>query len=245
MTPSEDTLMAYVDGELDAQTRAQVEAAMLVNPEVAERVARHEALRSRVRGAFQETLAEPVPERLLSAARAAPPSVRSNNVVPLRRKHPRQWSWPQWGSIAASLIVGIAVGALVMRNAGVDPITSRDGRLYANAELARALTSQLASTQPATAPVQIGVSFRARAGGYCRTFALQRPDTLAGLACRDGKKWRVEVLARNETGTDAAGHYRQAASAIPKPVVQSIEDRIAGEPLDAHAEAAAQQGNWD
>ncbi len=245
MTLSEETLMAYVDGELDAPARAEVEAAMLANPDVAERVARHEALRNRVHHAFQGTLEEPVPERLLSAVRAAPASARASNVVPLRRKQPHRWSWPEWGSIAASLIVGFLVSVLFLRYSDVEPVTSRNGRLYASGKLAQALSSQLASTQSASAPVQIGVSFHARAGGYCRTFALRDQNAAAGLACRDGEKWRVDVLARNENGASTAGQFRPAASSMPKSVVQSVEDRIAGEPLDARSEAAAQQGNWN
>ena len=37
MTPSEETLMAYVDGELDERARVEVEAAMLANPDIAAR----------------------------------------------------------------------------------------------------------------------------------------------------------------------------------------------------------------
>ncbi len=244
MTPSEETLTAYVDGELDARTRAEVEAVMRSNPDVAARVAHHEALRNRVHQAFQGTLQEPVPERLLAAVRALPASRRPGNVVPLRRKQPRRWSWPEWGSIAASLIVGILVSALFMRRSDVEPVTARAGQLYANGVLAQALSSQLASTQPASAPVQIGVSFHARTGGYCRTFALHDPNAAAGLACRDGEQWRVDLLARSQDAAGAGGGFRPAASSMPKSVLQSVEDRIAGEPLDARAEAAAQQRSW-
>src|SRR5580704_14316575 len=37
MTISEETLMAYADGELDAETRASVEAAMREDPEIGKR----------------------------------------------------------------------------------------------------------------------------------------------------------------------------------------------------------------
>jgi anti-sigma factor RsiW len=69
MTISEETLMAYADGELDAAARASVEAAMQEDPEIRERVARHHALREAMQGAFSAVLKEPVPERLLNAAR--------------------------------------------------------------------------------------------------------------------------------------------------------------------------------
>jgi hypothetical protein len=244
MTPSDETLMAYVDGELDQRARVEVEAAMRANPDIAARVARQQALRKRVRLAFERVAEEPVPERLVAAARAASAPVRANNVIPLRRGEPRKWSWPEWSSMAASLAVGAALSLLFVGHSG--PITSRSGHLFASGALAQALSDQLTSTQanvPA-APVRIGVSFRDKSGNYCRTFALREAGSFAGLACRSGDAWQLDTVARSEESADGAAGYRQAASSLPKPILQSVEDRIAGEPLDTRAEAAAQANGW-
>ena len=80
---ADETLMAYADGEADAATRAQVEAAMQEDPEVGRRVARHRALREAMRGAGASVLDEPVPERLIAAARGRAPT--SGAVVDLSR----------------------------------------------------------------------------------------------------------------------------------------------------------------
>lgn len=247
MTPSDEILMAYVDGELDEQARVEVEAAMHANPDVAARVARQQLLRKRVRLAFDRVVEEPVPDRLVAAARGASAPVRANNVIPLRRKVSRNWSWPEWGSMAASLVVGAALSLLFVRHANVGSITSRSGHLFASGTLAQALSDQLASTQAnaAATPVQIGVSFRDKSGNYCRTFALREAGSLAGLACHSAEGWQLDALARSEEGADAGGaHYRQASSSLPKPILQSLQDRIAGEPLDAQAETAARASGW-
>src|SRR5215472_18904714 len=102
MTFSDETLNAYVDGELDAATRAALETAMTGDPELAQRVARQRALRARVREAFAPVLTEPVPERLLASVRGAPAAERAANVIAFQAR-PR-WSWPQWGAMAASLV---------------------------------------------------------------------------------------------------------------------------------------------
>ena len=86
MTFSEETLMAYADDELDAQTRGAVEAAMASDPEIAARVAQHKALRGELRVAFNNVLDEPIPQRLADAARGVPAVRREGNVIPLRRK---------------------------------------------------------------------------------------------------------------------------------------------------------------
>src|SRR5262245_21219445 len=61
---SPETLMAYADGELDAETRRAIEAEMAVDPQVAQEVERHRAMRAEVGGAFAGVLDEPVPDRL-------------------------------------------------------------------------------------------------------------------------------------------------------------------------------------
>ena len=243
MTFSEETLMAYADNELDAQTRTAVEAAMAADPEIARRVAQHKALRGKLRLAFDNVIEEPTPQRLVNAARGAPAVRREGNVVPLRRKSPQRRGVPLWASIAASLVIGIIIGQAMLHSSGSTTVTSRDGQLLASGVLAHALTAQLASAQTDQNPVQIGVSFKSKAGDYCRTFTLHESTTLTGLACRQHDDWRVQVLAQT-TPTQSGGAYRQAASEIPKSIVQSVDDIIAGDPLDAHAEAAARDKSW-
>src|SRR6185312_8053109 len=131
---------------------------------------------------------------------------------------------------------------------GGSPVISRDGQVLASGALAQALSDQLASTQAADAPVRIGVSFKSKAGAFCRTFTLHEATALAGLACRDHDDWRVQMLAQNaqaEAETNSAGSgYRQAGSQVPRSILQAVEDNIAGDPLDAHAEAAARDQHW-
>ncbi len=244
MTFSEETLMAYADDELDPPTRAAVEAAMAADPELARRVARHKELRNRVRSAFDKVLDEPLPDRLIATARTAPTDRREDNVIPLRRKSAPRWSWPQLGSIAASLVVGAILGQLLLRASTTGPIIARDGQLLAGGALAHALSNQLASDHAQQAPVQLGVSFRSKSGEYCRTFLLREQSALAGVACRDREEWRVQVLAQNGQAAADSGQYRPAGSALPRVVLQAVEEQIVGEPLDAAAEAAARSKDW-
>jgi hypothetical protein len=246
MTFSEETLVAYADNELDAQTRTAVEAAMAKDPELARRVAQHKALRGKLRVAFDKTLDEPIPQRLVDAARGVPSVRREGNVIPLRRKAPPRKKWPQWASLAASLVLGVIIGQAILRGPPAGPITaSRDGRLTANGVLAQALSEQLASAQPDQAPVRIGVSFKSKTGDYCRTFSLHDSTELAGLACRDHDEWHVQALAQTTSPDRGSNSLRQAAAEIPKSVMQAAEDNIAGDTLDAHAEQVARDKSWN
>ena len=244
MTFSDETLGAYADGELDAATRAAVEAALASDPQLAQRIAAYRALRERLQQAFAPVLAEPVPERLLERAQGASGPERPSNVIELQRRPRARWSWPQWGAMAASLVIGALLGPLLLRSpTGNISVDTRGGQMLAQGMLERALSEQLAGTQPAAAAVQIGVSFRARSGDYCRTFVLRETQSLAGLACRAGAAWQVVALAQGER-PGAAGSYRPAASALPPAVAGTLDELIAGEPLDAAGEAAARARGW-
>ncbi len=111
--------------------------------------------------------------------------------------------------------------------------------------MARALSEQLASTQTDQSPVRIGVSFKSKAGAYCRTFTLHDSATLAGLACRDHDDWHVQTLTQTASTPEGSAAYRQAGSQMPKSILQAVEDNIAGEPLDATAETAARDKSWN
>ena len=72
MKISYQTLLAYVDNELDAAARAEVEAAIAADPELARRVEQQRSLRKLLGAAYGPVLEEPVPPRLLAAAQPAP-----------------------------------------------------------------------------------------------------------------------------------------------------------------------------
>jgi len=238
---SDEMLMAYADGELDLVARAEIEAAMATDPELARVVERHRALRARLQAAYGGVLDEPVPAQLSSLAVApvtAPVvDLASRRVAPSPAAQ-RRWVLPQWSAMAAALALGAFIGVLLLRGPAA-PYEESESGLVARGDLARALTGQLAS-DPGAGTVRIGMSFRDRSGSYCRTFRLQHEAPLAGLACRAGEDWRLQVLA---AATPEGGEVRGAA-AMPMVVLQAVDIAIDGEPLDASGETAARDAGW-
>lgn len=241
MTFSDETVMAYVDGELDDATRTAVESATATDADLAQRVARHRELRARLHREFDTVLREPIPEQLLAAAKDKSAMPRTANVVALTRIRARQW--PQWGAVAASFVVGVLIAPLLRHEPTTGPLDIREGKVLASGALAHALSEQLASKQIANAPVHVGVSFLSRDGDYCRTFVFRDKSAVAGLACRDGESWRLRLLEATRP-TSGSGEYQPAASGMPSAVEQSVEELIVGDPLDAKAEAAAGENGW-
>jgi len=249
MSFSDETLMAYADGELEPALAARVEEAMRADPRVEEAVRRHRALRGDVFAAFAGVLDEPVPARLQPGAAPVPDAGGATVHSLEARRAARQAqaarpapARPRWGALAASLAVGVLAGALgwqAFDNAGQAPFGRRGGAMVAQGELADALSHRLAAEPAQADAVRLGVSFRDRDGAYCRSFML---GTTGGFACRQGGEWRIPVMAQAEQAQ--AGAYRQAGSALPAAVLDAIDQRIAGGTLDAPAERAARDRGW-
>ncbi|MEJ0069967.1 MAG: zf-HC2 domain-containing protein [Pseudomonadota bacterium] len=71
--PDENTLVAYVDGELDAATAREVEHALESSPAARNTVAKLRASAALVRAAFADAVHEPPPPGLVELLRAAKP----------------------------------------------------------------------------------------------------------------------------------------------------------------------------
>jgi hypothetical protein len=251
MTISDEELMAYADGELDGaefvSRRASLEAALQSDPALARRLAEHRQLRQQLRALHVDVLEEAVPERLLAAARARPgATVTDLNAVrtakaaaqrPARRV-------PIWSALAASVLIAAGVGYIAYLQRGGNPLELKNGELLASAGLDHALNQQLAGTAPGAGLAQMGVSFRARNGQYCRSFVLNQAHPVAGLACHQAQSWHIKALAPTTSAAGSADGYRLAASELPPTVRSKIEELIAGDPLDAAAEAQARQAQW-
>jgi len=242
MNISDEQLAAYLDGELSADDNAAVAAAVAADPTLARRAAAQQALRERVRRAFDRTLDEPVPEKLLDAVRGS--TIIGLDAAKRRRRRPGL-ATTVWIAAAASIALAVLVVPRLLRLSGDEPnIVTIGPNRTAGGELAKALSLQLASEQ-SSSRVQLGVSFLAKSGEYCRTFITARNEgPVAGLACREQDSWRIDVIEPVGNSVGERGAYRQAASALPPLVLQAVQARIAGEPLDATGEGRARENGW-
>jgi hypothetical protein len=258
MSISEAELLAYVDGELDAADRARVEAAIETDELLARRVATQRGLRARLNASYNAVLDEAVPQRLLDVLNARPAA--STNVTDIATaraerdahtadtgaKPPRArtapWSWRQGSAIAASLVLGVLLGPVVLNQSQSLPLLAERGRVVATGALDAALLWQIAAKPNPHAEVQVGLTFRNKDGRYCRIFSLSQGPT--GFACRDTRNWVVEVLARGPSRATNEAALRQAATNIPAVVRQAIEASIDGEPFDAEGEWDGMKKRW-
>jgi hypothetical protein len=245
----EQTLIAYVDGELDPEKRAAVERAMQIDAAVARRVAEHQRLRERVALAHRGALDEPVPERLLRVL--GEPDRRdvaaSTSISETRSRASRRTWAPSnlWPAMAACLVVGVTLGLLaplLLRGTHGDYVTTAEGGLRATGALAHALERSPSAT--GVGDVRIGLTFATTDGTWCRTFAIQHGALASGLACRDASGWRIETLERAVAATDDGDGYRMAGTDLTPALRAAVEARMSGAPLDVEQEQRALRDGW-
>lgn len=225
----DETLIAYLDGELDEAGMAAVDAALATDPKLVDRLEAHAALADRVRAAYAPIVEETVPARLTDLIQ--PAEVKVVDLATRRRPSPG-YVW--WGAIAATLVVGVMLAGRELSLWSPDPIGPG---MAARGDLARALTVQASSGS--SSDVEIGLTFKDRTGRYCRTFTVEETS---GLACRENRAWKVEVIARQPAAPKT--DYRQAASDMPAEVLDKVDALIAGEAFDHDQEEKALAAGW-
>jgi hypothetical protein len=146
--------------------------------------------------------------------------------------------------MAASLLVGVALGYIGWHGAKSLVKTSSSGELVAGAGLAEALSSQLSEDRSPGLAAITGLSFRSKTGDYCRTFSLTGSHASSGLACHEADGWKIKVLAPSPPATSSSSNFRPAASADAPAIRVAVEESIDGEPLDRAGEIAARQRSW-
>ncbi|MHB8477434.1 MAG: anti-sigma factor family protein [Steroidobacteraceae bacterium] len=254
MSIPEETLMAYVDGELGPAARAQVEAAMRDDPQIEKRVAQQRELKARIQQAYAADLTEAVPDRLVAAAHgrraASDPQIidlgRARAAIASKASRLR-WRRPRWrpmASMAASLLIGVGVGFVAWHNSDSNMIDDAHGGLVAGGSLAQGLSSQLTGDRSPASTVEIGLSFLAKSRDYCRTFTVVGKASSAGLACRHAQRWEVRALAQSGAAQDDGSEYRTASSSLPPAIATAVEEQISGEPLNRTGEIAARKAGW-
>lgn len=234
MTITRDELAAFADGELTAARARAVEAAVAANPALLRDIERHRALRTQLRAHFDPIAEEPVPEALAALLRAQPEGPARNVVgfaearerIAEKRRVPR-WSWVAGPALAASLALVVLV-----------PRGGDDSADYADPELAGLLDQRLVAEQRPGSATRVLLSFRDRAGSYCRAFS---GSGGGGIACRDPSGWRLEAVGEGSAASDTDYRMAGASDAAILARAQAMAD---GPAFDREQEAAARARGW-
>ncbi len=138
---SDDRLVAYLDGELGTAQRREVEAWLDADPAARRQLAALAESAHLLRLAFDEVVHEPLPDRLIAAARGEKaPAQTGAQILPFRRRANAEVvisrHWWMGLPVAASLfcfLLGIGAGYLGFVKLGLDGEASKQTALEAAA----------------------------------------------------------------------------------------------------------------
>jgi anti-sigma factor RsiW len=204
-TWTDETLMAFADGELGPAEAASVAAAAATDAALAARIDTFRASRARIATLRIDT---PPPDalvariRALDAAGAAAPSPAAQVLPFTPRPRAPMWQLPLAACVA--LLAGLAIGAFLPRtddSAGTGPaILAMSGLDDALAALASGDSVTLAGGARLTAIS----SFETETGDLCREIEIAAPQgtTTAAIACRAPAGWETRLALVAEGGAD-------------------------------------------
>ncbi len=236
---TDETLMAFADGELDDAMAERVAAAVASDPSVARRIQAFRETRAALHGALEPLGARPVPPALRAAieARVAQTRAERGGGTVVSLPHPRagrpftRWALPLAASVA--LAVG-SVGGYVagQRDAGPPAVSLAVGGDLA-AAIGRATTGEI-ETLGDGAVVRMVATFADGTGALCREFTQVRGRTeLIAIACHERAGWQLRFAVHSP----AADGY--APASVPEALEVYLQDIEAGAPLVGEAERAA------
>lgn len=201
--PTQEELMGYADGQLDAEQTKRIEQALASHPELRAAVEDHRRTRAAAREAVEAVTEAPLSPGLAKLAVSLKAPHRRDPDAMARQGGPRRMapmlSWPI--AAAACLVAGVVSAMLVARND--DGLVRWRNGPSAGAVLARVL--EASPSGEASGNAKVVASFAAGDGRYCRQFEVG--ETTDGVACRTDGTWNILVLARRPGG---AGSYQAA-----------------------------------
>lgn len=257
---TDETLIAYVDGELSPEEAAEVEHALKADQQVRDAVRIFRETADWSRRAYDDVLREPVPERLIRVASgqagtgAAGPAKRTEASVAAPR-----------GRIAAlAMAASIALAVGIAGGFGISDLVGPDvdgpaglmlvGTVGQGSDLHRALDTAASGTVSelsGAGDIMPLTTFVDRGGRYCREFEASLAGGGGswagfGIACRQvAGTWRVEAIGAAPDAGQVQGDQFVAASASSEAPMQVLVGAMSDNgtiPLDE--EAALLAAGW-
>jgi negative regulator of sigma E activity len=236
--PTDETLSAFLDGELPPADMDTVREQVRRQPELAARLAELSLVDKLVRAQASRIDNVPMPANVLAMLGADAAAQPRSNVVPFPAQLVRRWTMPL--ALAASLV--LAVGVVLWR----DQAPEGDSQMAYAALLETASSGNEITVMDAKGGAKFVATFsyRNHDDRWCRQFRWREDgrDT-SGIACRqDNGKWQLEHSVESVAGNDS--EYRVATKPESVELDKWLDADMKGQAIDATAEAALLTNHW-
>ena len=255
----EETLMAFVDGQLSDGEYAEISERISRSPELRARVDMFRGSAELVRHALDDTLREPLPEALLAPFRAAQPADGTadgdadEKIVDLSKmRQSRRLTGFQGAGMAAAacltLVAGGFIGAALQGNN-----TYSDGFDFRIAQVlttANSGTLVPIATDSGSADVLPLLTYMDNRGRYCRHYIYSetmpgRKQAFDGVACRKPSgDWSPVMTVMIDATDTSESVYTTASGGMASPVDDFIKGSIAASPVVGPAEHDLISNGW-
>lgn len=251
VTVSDETLSAFIDGELSEGDRKIIETALQSDAALAARLDRLKRPDALIAEAFGGIGDEPMPEAVMNLVKETErPAADDRTILPFAAKPtvnpPARWIAPLAASLALAIGVGVGMQLAPDHRDG-------DGRIAVAGAIdpASPLFAALESAPSATA-VEIGagsitpvLTFKSVNGQFCREFLVVANGIAnRAVACRERGQWVTLFAALTAPPADDAPTYATASSRTGVQFDAVIDGLIESDPLDEQEENALLD-HWD
>lgn len=245
---SDETVMRYVDGELDEETSARLEAELATDAELSRRLEMFAETRLGAQEALQPLLDEPVPEHLRASVEAMVARAKASPEQQPPRigtGKPRLFSpandWVRMAAAASiAAVLGVATGMTVGDRKPADTLQIAGA---GSGPLVVALRSIPTGGETAldggASRFKAIASFRDTQQTLCREFELTVPSSskVTSVACVEAGQWKLRFAVNLP---DSGQSYAPASSS--ETLDAYLAAIHAGAPLGAAEEKAALDG---
>lgn len=257
MTYSDETLSAFIDGELPEDDAAVIETEIAREPALKARIDRLRGADAALRVAYGDADKEPLPEhivRMLSAEGAGGErKAGAEKVISFFSPRSLTRAWPTALAASLALVVGYVVagvftvapsGSSVI--AGVVPVGEKINPghpLFATLETG--VSAEPFATSETDVSIEPVLTFKSQNEAYCREFLVRSDSRGArGVACREDGAWVVRVAVAATFDANNPSSYRTASSADGRLIDEFVTEIKIGDALNAKSEETLIDNQW-
>lgn len=237
MTYPDETLSAFLDGELPEQSMQAIRDALATDADLSDRLAQLALIDQRVKDHAATIDRIPLPAAtlaLLDQARAEQNSATGNRVIPLSRwrRVPATLQRHAAAVAAISLLIGFVLARL----------------LPAGGDSDWAMTAAVLESKPSGETYEAGatrlqprLSFRNHHGEYCRYFQrLDQAASFEAIACRQDGKWILQAMLPVARGDAQSYQPASGGSGLDETIDQMMREQ----PIDPSRERMLIHQGW-
>lgn len=255
----DETLSAYIDGELPPRETRLIGEAVESDPELARRLALLEEPDRIIKSAYRSIDSHPLPETVAALlredeAQAGGAGADTDETVigfPVHRAPEGLYRWALPLAASIALVVGLGIGSVVdwPGGRGSDIGMPRMAAVIVSGEplfdiLERGESARKFNLKGGVEVTPI-LTFATKSGAFCREFETLSPDAATrAVACREDDRWRLTVTVSARPEAAAGDGYVTAEGETGVWLDRYLGTMIDGAPLGADEERALIGCGW-